>query len=57
VSRNKARAELAQLKAEDPLPLRKAKITLEAATKRADKARAPFEAATRVCPSHSTVSH
>src|SRR4051812_3869997 len=33
--------------AEDPLPLRKAKITLEAALKRAEKARAPFEAATR----------
>jgi DNA repair exonuclease SbcCD ATPase subunit len=46
VSRNKAKAELAQLKAEDPLPLRKAKITLEAAMKRAEKARAPFEAAT-----------
>jgi hypothetical protein len=47
VSRNKAKAELAQLQAEDPLPLRKAKITLEAATKRAEKARAPFEAATK----------
>jgi len=47
VSRNKAKAELAQLKSEDPLPLRKAKITLEAATKKAEKARAPFEAATK----------
>jgi len=47
VSRNKAKAELAQLKAEDPLPLQRAKITLEAATKRAEKARAPFEAATK----------
>jgi len=52
VSRNKAKAELAQLKSEDPLPLRKAKITLEAATKRAEKARAPFEAATRVRTHH-----
>lgn len=42
VSRGKASAELAQLLAEDPLPLRKAKITLEAAQKRAEKARAPF---------------
>ena len=38
---------MAQLQAEDPLPLRKAKITLEAAQKRAEKARAPFEAATQ----------
>merc|ERR1711862_880366 len=43
VSRNKAKAELAQLKAEDPLPLSRA-ITLEAAHKRAEKTRAPFEA-------------
>jgi len=42
VSRGKASAELAQLQAENPLPLRKAKITLEAAQKRAEKARAPF---------------
>jgi predicted nucleic acid-binding Zn-ribbon protein len=42
VSRGKGAAELAQLLAEDPLPLRKAKITLEAAQKRAEKARAPF---------------
>ena len=47
VQQNKAKAELAQLRAEDPLPLRKAKITLEAAEKRAAKARAPFEAATK----------
>ncbi len=47
VQQNKAKAELAQHLAEDPLPLRKAKITLEAALKRAEKARAPFEAATR----------
>jgi len=48
VAQNKAKAELAVHLAEDPLPLRKAKITLEAALKKAEKARAPFEAATRV---------
>jgi len=42
VSRGKAANELAQLLAEDPLPLRKAKITLGAAQKHAEKARAPF---------------
>ena len=39
VSMNKAKAELAQHLAEDPLPLRKAKITQEAAVKRADRAK------------------
>jgi len=48
VAQNKAKAELAQHLAEDPLPLRKAKVTLEAALKKADKARAPFEAATKI---------
>lgn len=38
VKKNKAANELAQLKAEDPLPLRKAKITQEAALKKAEKA-------------------
>ena len=38
VSKNKAKAELAQLLAEDPLPLRRAKITQEAAVKKAEKA-------------------
>ncbi|KAL6051409.1 Merozoite surface protein 3a [Balamuthia mandrillaris] len=47
VQQNKAKAELAQHLAEDPLPLRKAKITLEAALKKAEKARAPFEEARR----------
>ena len=47
VSRNKAKAELEKLGAEDPLPLSRAKITLEAAYKRAEKTRAPFEAATK----------
>jgi len=48
VAQNKAKAELAQHLAEDPLPLRKAKVTLEAALKKAEKARAPFEAATKI---------
>jgi len=38
VSQNKAKAELAQHLAEDPLPLRKAKISNEAAVKKADRA-------------------
>ena len=38
VSRNKAANELAQHLAEDPLPLRKAKITQEAAVKKAERA-------------------
>jgi hypothetical protein len=45
VSRNRAKAELAQHLAEDPLPLRKAKITLEAAVKKADRAAIAAEAA------------
>jgi len=45
VARNKAKNELAQHLAEDPLPLRKAKITLEAATKKAEKARVAADAA------------
>ena len=38
--------QLAQMKSEDPLPLRRAKITQEAALKRAEKARKPFAEAT-----------
>jgi len=38
VAKNKAKAELAQHLAEDPLPLRKAKITQEAAVKKAERA-------------------
>jgi len=38
VQRNKAKNELAQHLGEDPLPLRRAKITLEAAVKKADRA-------------------
>jgi len=43
VQKNKAVNELAQLKSQDPLPLRQAKITTEAAERKADKARAPFK--------------
>jgi len=46
VQMNKAKNELAQHLAEDPLPLRRAKITTEAATKKAEKAKA--EAARKV---------
>jgi len=45
VQRNKAKAELEIHLKEDPLPLRKAKITTEAAERKADKLRAPFKAA------------
>jgi DNA repair exonuclease SbcCD ATPase subunit len=38
VSRNKAKAELEQVKAEDPLPLRKAKLNQEAAVRKTEKA-------------------
>merc|ERR1712183_204641 len=41
VSRNRAKVQLDAHLAEDPLPLRKSKLTLEAAQKKADKARAP----------------
>jgi len=46
VQRNKAKNELAQHMAEDPLPLRRAKLTTEAATKKAEKARIAAEEAT-----------
>ena len=46
VSRNKAANELAQLLAEDPLPLRRAKITQEAAVKKAEKTAKAAEEAT-----------
>jgi len=45
VSRNKAKNELAQHLAEDPLPLRRARITQEAAVKKATDARQKAEAA------------
>jgi len=45
VNRSKAAAELSQLKAENPLPLRKAKITQEAALRKVEKVRKLAEAA------------
>ena len=45
VSKNKAAAELAQLKQENPMPLRKAKITQEAALRKVEKERKAVEAA------------
>jgi len=49
VQRNKAAAELAQLKQENPLPLRKAKITQEAALRKVEKERKAAEEATLAC--------
>jgi len=46
VSRNKAANELAQLKSENPMPLRKAKITQEAALRKVEKERKAAEQAT-----------
>lgn len=40
VARNRAKNELAQHLSQDNLPLRRAKLTLEAATKKAEKAKA-----------------
>jgi len=48
VARNKAKNELAQHLAQDPLPLRRAKINQEAAVKRAEKATAAAAEAARV---------
>jgi len=45
VQKNKARNELAQHQSQDPLPLRQAKLTTEAAERKADKARKPFKEA------------
>jgi len=45
VARNRAKNELAQHLSEDSLPLRRAKITLEAATKKATKSRLVADAA------------
>jgi hypothetical protein len=46
VKKNKAKNELAQLQGEDPLPLRKAKLTQGAALKRVEKERVAMEVAT-----------
>jgi len=43
VSRNKAKAELEQLRAEDPLPLQRAKLNQGAAVRRSEKARKAAE--------------
>jgi len=48
VAKSKAAAELAQLKQENPLPLRKAKITQEAALRKVEKERKAAEAATAI---------
>jgi len=48
VSQNKAKAELASHLASDPLPLNRAKLNTEAATKKAEKARAEADAALEV---------
>jgi len=45
VQKNKAKNELAQHQSEDPLPLRQAKITQTAATKRAERARIAADSA------------
>ena len=55
VSRNKAANELAQLLSEDPLPLRRAKITAEAAVKKAEKATEAASAA-RIAAEQSAVA-
>jgi len=47
VAKNKAKQELAQLKQENPLPLRKAKITAEAALRKVEKQRKEVEAVTQ----------
>jgi len=47
VAKNKAKQELAQLKQENPLPLRRAKITQEAALRKVEKQRQAVEAVTR----------
>jgi chromosome segregation ATPase len=49
VQRNKAANELAQLKAKDPMPLQRAKITQEAALRAVQKERKAAEAATADC--------
>jgi len=47
VAKNKAKQELAQLKQENPLPLRKAKITQEAALRKVEKQRKEVEGVTK----------
>jgi len=54
VSAMRAKNELAQHLAEDPLPLRKAKLSTEAATKKAERARAKQEEAVAECAKRLT---
>jgi len=49
VAAMRAKNELAQHQAEDPLPLRKAKLSTEAATKKSEKARGVAEKAVEEC--------
>jgi len=51
IQRNKAANELAQLKQENPLPLRKAKLTQEAALRKVQKQKKDTEDARAVCES------
>jgi len=53
VARNKSAAELAQLKQENPMPLRKAKITQEAALRKVEKQRKAAEQATAIAQGSS----
>jgi len=48
VNKNKAANELQQLKGEDPLPLRKAKINQEATVRKCEKATKAVEAQTKI---------
>eukprot|EP00727_Mastigamoeba_balamuthi_P001261 m51a1_g11131 hypothetical protein (342) ;mRNA; f:151378-160360 len=64
VQRNRAANELEQLKAEDPLPLRRAKINQQATLRKMEKSAAPFNeasakanAAAQARPSPPTVRH
>jgi len=57
VKKNKAKNELAQVKSEDPLPLRKAKITQEAALKRAERARQPASDARAAAEAEAKAAH
>jgi chromosome segregation ATPase len=49
VVKNKAANELAQLKAKDPMPLSRAKLTQSAALRKVEKERKVVEAATKAC--------
>jgi hypothetical protein len=57
VKKNKAKNEIAQVKSEDPLPLRKAKITQEAALKRAERARQPASDARAAAEAEAKAAH